>query len=122
MRRRSSDEIVTTVVCGTGDEVTRKQCCKGNAEQRWRQVRTVAVESNDAQAARGEVREYRSESRAQPVTGLRNHANARAGDARQFFGVSGWAHHGGFHTVERLGQGKGVLEKTAVQSGNGSRR
>ena len=88
-------------------------------KNRRRQMRTVAVEGNDALVANGcKVRECRVEACRKALSFLAQYARHTWRQLRQFFDIGSRAHNGDVYHFQRVRQGDGVVQKAAIEFGD----
>src|SRR5260370_42213727 len=101
MGRGPTDQIVAAIVGRSDHEVTRAKRVERLPESRCRQVRAIAVESDDATPAnRAEMRKNRRKTGPKAFTRLRHYLHSVAAHARQVLDIGSRAHDRRFHTIE----------------------
>src|SRR6266446_5912795 len=93
VHRRRADEIVAAILGRSHHHLVRLEKLEGRLEDRKRQMRTVAVDRDDAAEVRDEMYEGRNERGGQPVTALPDDVNARWQTGLDVGHVIGGAHH-----------------------------
>ena len=103
MGRPRTNKIIASVVRGSHNEVAGFECVERGLQCCCRQVRAVAVESNDPLLARGcEVIEHGGKACGETLARLRHDAHCFGYRARQVVNVGRGTHNGNFHMIECL--------------------
>ena len=101
MRTLCAYEIVTSIVRGSHHYIPCGQRLECAFENRTRQMWTVTVKGDDTSVMTfGKVGKYRSKSRSETLTFLRNYACWVACQLREFVYIRVRAHDGNFHIAQ----------------------